>query len=129
MNNVLLTGANGFIGSHLLNVLVSKGISIRAFILPGTQLKNINNHIAGYAARLENQRQQRVGHAEGETEYRDRRAGGDQGAGIGGAVLVHSRILTQGNRACMRRSRHENRFLAVDSRLILRLVQTDRFDG
>ncbi len=32
MSNILITGAGGFIGSHLTETLISKGYDVRAFI-------------------------------------------------------------------------------------------------
>jgi nucleoside-diphosphate-sugar epimerase len=40
--NVLVTGANGFIGSHLTQLLVEKGHTVRALLLPGTVLGAID---------------------------------------------------------------------------------------
>lgn len=37
MVHVLVTGASGFIGSHLIHKLTQQGFSVRAFILPETQ--------------------------------------------------------------------------------------------
>jgi nucleoside-diphosphate-sugar epimerase len=37
--NVLVTGADGFIGSHLVELLVSKGIKVRAL----SQYNSFNN--------------------------------------------------------------------------------------
>jgi len=39
MTKVLVTGAGGFIGSHLINLLSEQQISVRAFILPNKNLK------------------------------------------------------------------------------------------
>lgn len=39
MKRVLVTGANGFIGAHLIRHLSEKKVSVRAFILPKTHLK------------------------------------------------------------------------------------------
>ena len=39
MKNVLVTGADGFIGSHLVELLVSKGIKVRAL----SQYNSFNN--------------------------------------------------------------------------------------
>ena len=39
MNKVLVTGADGFIGSHLVELLVSKGIKVRAL----SQYNSFNN--------------------------------------------------------------------------------------
>lgn len=34
--NVLVTGANGFIGSNLTQLLLREGHSVKAMVLPGT---------------------------------------------------------------------------------------------
>ena len=39
---VLVTGANGFIGSHLTQLLVKEGYTVRALLLPGTALGAID---------------------------------------------------------------------------------------
>jgi len=39
MKNVLVTGADGFIGSHLVDLLVSKGLKVRAL----SQYNSFNN--------------------------------------------------------------------------------------
>lgn len=36
MSKILLTGANGFLGTNVLNELLSRGYEVRGFILPGT---------------------------------------------------------------------------------------------
>lgn len=38
---VLVTGAAGFIGSHLVDALSADGISVRALVLPGSELSNL----------------------------------------------------------------------------------------
>jgi nucleoside-diphosphate-sugar epimerase len=38
---VLVTGANGFIGSHLTAMLLNNGFAVKAMVLPGTSLANI----------------------------------------------------------------------------------------
>ncbi|MFN8321583.1 MAG: NAD-dependent epimerase/dehydratase family protein [Chitinophagales bacterium] len=39
--HVLVTGANGFIGSNLTELLVREGHSVKAMVLPGTDLSNL----------------------------------------------------------------------------------------
>src|SRR5689334_17019020 len=39
--NVLVTGANGFIGSNLTQLLVREGHEVKAMVLPGTDLLNL----------------------------------------------------------------------------------------
>ncbi len=39
--NVLVTGANGFIGSNLTQLLLREGHSAKAMVLPGTELSNL----------------------------------------------------------------------------------------
>ncbi len=39
---VLVTGANGFIGSNLTRLLLSEGHRVKAMVLPGTDLSNLN---------------------------------------------------------------------------------------
>ncbi len=40
--NVLVTGANGFIGSNLTGLLVREGHRVKAMVLPGTDLSNLH---------------------------------------------------------------------------------------
>lgn len=40
--NVLVTGANGFIGSNLTRLLLREGHAVKAMVLPGTDLSNLN---------------------------------------------------------------------------------------
>lgn len=41
--NVLVTGANGFIGSNLSKLLVQEGHQVKAMVLPGTDLSNLKH--------------------------------------------------------------------------------------
>ena len=43
MKSVVISGANGFIGSHLVNYFVEKGVSVVAIDLPGC-----NNHLTNH---------------------------------------------------------------------------------
>ncbi len=38
---ILLTGANGFVGSHLARVLVEEGAEVHAVVRPGADLSRI----------------------------------------------------------------------------------------
>lgn len=40
--NVLVTGANGFIGSNLTQLLLREGHTVKAMVLPGTDLSNLD---------------------------------------------------------------------------------------
>ena len=40
--NVLVTGANGFIGSNLTGLLLREGHNVKAMVLPGTDLSNLD---------------------------------------------------------------------------------------
>ena len=40
--NVLVTGANGFIGSNLTELLLREGHNVKAMVLPGTDLSNLD---------------------------------------------------------------------------------------
>lgn len=43
MNTVLLTGANGFLGSHIAHKLLEQGSAVRAFVRPSGQLATLTN--------------------------------------------------------------------------------------
>ena len=45
MERILITGANGFIGSHLIDFLVNKNFNIYALDLPGSQFKNLGQYV------------------------------------------------------------------------------------
>ena len=44
MSEVLITGANGFLGSHLTDLCISKGFVVHALVKPGTLLDNLSQH-------------------------------------------------------------------------------------
>ncbi len=44
-SNVLITGAAGFIGSHLIDFLISKDFTIYGLDLPGSHFKNLEHYI------------------------------------------------------------------------------------
>jgi nucleoside-diphosphate-sugar epimerase len=46
IKNVLVTGANGFLGSHLLNSLIQNGYNVIAYLRPQSDTKRID-HLAG----------------------------------------------------------------------------------
>jgi dihydroflavonol-4-reductase len=45
--HVGITGANGFLGSHICKVLREKGATIHAFVYPGTPTKSISAYVSG----------------------------------------------------------------------------------
>ena len=45
MERILITGANGFIGSHLTDLCISKGYEVFAVDLPGRPFKNLKQYI------------------------------------------------------------------------------------
>jgi len=45
MERILITGANGFIGSHLIDFLIGKDFYIYGLDLPGSQFKNLGQYI------------------------------------------------------------------------------------
>lgn len=41
---IFITGATGFVGTHLVNANLAKGNSVRAFVLPNdSEVKNLQN--------------------------------------------------------------------------------------
>lgn len=44
MERILITGANGFIGSHLIDFFISKRFDIYGLDLPGSQFKNLGHY-------------------------------------------------------------------------------------
>ena len=46
MKKILITGANGFIGSHLIDFLIKKNLLIYGLDLPGINFKNLSHYIA-----------------------------------------------------------------------------------
>ncbi|KFY95349.1 hypothetical protein V500_02826 [Pseudogymnoascus sp. VKM F-4518 (FW-2643)] len=49
VRRVLLTGANGFIGSHILSVLLSKGFSVRSVVRSQAKLDQMRKDFPGYS--------------------------------------------------------------------------------
>ncbi|MFX0072506.1 MAG: GDP-mannose 4,6-dehydratase [Candidatus Hermodarchaeota archaeon] len=45
MKKILITGANGFIGSHLIDFLIKKKFHIYGIDIPGSSFRNLNAHI------------------------------------------------------------------------------------
>ena len=43
MKKALVTGAAGFIGSNVVRLLLEEGVSVRAMVLPGEDLRNLEN--------------------------------------------------------------------------------------
>ncbi|NJK45963.1 MAG: NAD(P)H-binding protein, partial [Pleurocapsa sp. SU_196_0] len=55
MKTVLVTGATGFIGSHLVETLLERGFAVRTLVRPGSKPKNAvrsHPHLEPFAAPL-----------------------------------------------------------------------------
>jgi len=50
---ILLTGANGFIGSHILDQLLTKGHSVRAIIRSQAKAQQVLSDFPGFGNRLD----------------------------------------------------------------------------
>ena len=48
---VLLTGANGFVGSHILDTLRARGIATAVLLRPTSNPRFIQDHLAGIEVR------------------------------------------------------------------------------
>ena len=47
MEKIIITGANGFIGSHLTDLCISKGYEVYSLDLPGRSFKNLKQYTDG----------------------------------------------------------------------------------
>ena len=47
MEKILITGANGFIGSHLTDFCIKKGYIVYAFDIPNYPLRNLSHYTNG----------------------------------------------------------------------------------
>ncbi|MHA1492289.1 MAG: GDP-mannose 4,6-dehydratase, partial [Promethearchaeota archaeon] len=47
MENVLITGANGFLGSHLTDLCISKGHEVHALVRPNQSINNLAQYSKG----------------------------------------------------------------------------------
>lgn len=47
MKKIIITGANGFIGSHLTDFLIKKDYAVFAVDLPNRKWKNLNHYTKG----------------------------------------------------------------------------------
>jgi len=61
MDNILITGSNGFLGSHLIDFLINKEFDIYGLDLPSSSFKNLKHYIDGIEFYPKNKKQKFIG--------------------------------------------------------------------
>ena len=46
MNKTVITGASGFLGSHIIKIMMDKGMSVHALLRKSSSLKNLPDECA-----------------------------------------------------------------------------------
>jgi GDP-4-dehydro-6-deoxy-D-mannose reductase len=61
MENILITGSNGFLGSHLIDYLVDKNFTIYGLDLPSSSFRNLKHYVEEFEFYPENKKQKFLG--------------------------------------------------------------------
>ncbi len=61
MDNILITGSNGFLGSHLIDFLIDKDFIIYGLDLPSSSFRNLSHYMDGIESYPKNKKQKFLG--------------------------------------------------------------------
>ena len=61
MDNILITGSNGFLGSHLIDFLIDKNFNIYGLDRPSSSFRNLNHYMDGIEFYPKNKKQKFLG--------------------------------------------------------------------
>ena len=61
MDNILITGSNGFLGSHLIDFLIDKDFNIYGLDLPSSSFRNLSHYLGGIEFYPKNKKQKFLG--------------------------------------------------------------------